>query len=98
MIRVPEAKQLTIQHAAQSQVILPVHKGQAEPMFGVYSKSCFTQWHALILQGILKLHQMVARFDLPKLDTSGNPLFEYPLFVNINTPDDFEKAFLKIQR
>lgn len=84
-----------IQHTSQSQIILPVHKGLTEPMFGVYTKSCLTLWRSLIQEGILKLHHMAARFDLLKLDTGSNPLFKDPLFVNINTPDDFEKALIK---
>lgn len=83
-----------IQQTSSAQIILPVHKGQMEPMFGLYSKSCLTQWHALIQQGFLKLQEMVCHFNLLKLDVDGNHIFADPLFININTPEDFKKASL----
>lgn len=88
------AIEFIIQQPSSAQIILPVHNGQMEPMFGLYSKSCLAQWYALIQQGFLKLHEMVGRFDLLKLETGGNPVFSDNLFVNINTPEDFKKASL----
>jgi len=81
-----------IQNLAESEVCLTEHSGRLEPLFGVYRKSCLPQWHVLIQQGFLKLHEMVACFHLLKLDVGGNPLFEDPLFLNINTKEDLEKA------
>ena len=88
------AIEFIIRQPSSSQIVLPVHNGQMEPMFGLYSRSCLTQWHALIQQGFLKLQEMVGRFDLLKLEVSDNPVFANNLFVNINTPEDFKKASL----
>ena len=88
------AIEFIIRQPLSSQIILPVRNGQMEPLFGLYSKSCLPQWHALIQQGFLKLQEMVSRFDLLKLEVSGNPIFTDDLFVNINTPEDFKKASL----
>ena len=38
------------------------------------------------------MHEMVTRIDLVRLETGTNPLFKDPFFININTPEDFEKA------
>lgn len=89
------AIEFIVQYHSSEQILLPVHNGHLEPMFGLYSKSCLPQWHALIQQGFLKLQEMVTRFDLLKLDIDGNPLFTDTLFTNINTPEDFKKALIK---
>ncbi|MBK7560862.1 MAG: molybdenum cofactor guanylyltransferase [Chitinophagaceae bacterium] len=89
------AIEFIVQHQSSSQIILPVHNGHLEPLFGRYSKSCLPQWHALIQQGFLKLHELVTRFDLLKLNMDRNPLLTDTLFENINTPEDFKKALIK---
>lgn len=88
------AIQFIIDHAVQAQVIIPVRDGKMEPLFGVYSKSCLLQWHELIQQGFLKLQEMVKQVSLLQIDTNDNPLFNYPLFVNINTPEEFKNALI----
>ena len=87
-----EAAQLIINLPSDAQIIVPEHEGKIEPLFGLYHKSCLPQWDALIRQGFLKLQEMIACFNLLKTDVSGHPLFNYPLFVNINTPDDLSTA------
>lgn len=89
-----KAIEFIIQHIAAAQIILPVHQGQLEPLFGVYSKSCLLQWSELIRQGFLKLQEMVTHFDLVKLDIAGNLLFDDPLFLNVNTPEEYKKALI----
>lgn len=86
------AIEFIIGQSSQAEILLPVHEGHLEPLFGVYSKLCLTCWDELIRQGFLKLHELVTRFDLVRLETGTNPLFKDPFFININTPEDFEKA------
>lgn len=86
------AVEYMISKAVGAQIILPAHDGQIEPLFGIYSKTCLPEWLALIQRGFLKLQEMIACFDLLIVDISGNPLFTDPVFQNINTPDDLNKA------
>ncbi len=90
------AIQFIINYATQAQIILPVHDGKEEPMVAVYARSCLPRWQELIRQGILSLYKLVTHFDLFKIDTSDNVLFGDSFFVNINTPEDFEKASINI--
>lgn len=76
----------------EKEITVPVHQGKIEPLFGIYHQSCLAQWDELIRRGFLKLQEMIACFDLLKIDVSIQPLFSYPLFANINTPEDLEKA------
>jgi len=86
------AVEYMLRKADGAQIILPSHDGQIEPLFGIYSKTCLPKWLALIQRGFLKLQEMIACFDLLIVDISGNPLFTDPIFQNINTPDDLNKA------
>ncbi len=86
------AVQYMIHISSGAQIIVPEHEGKTEPLFGIYHKSCLPHWDALIRQGFLKLQEMIACFDLLKTTVSGHPLFNYPLFVNINTPTDLSTA------
>lgn len=80
-----------IQHASRSQITIASHEGKSEPLFGVYSKTCLTHWNMLIQKGFLKLQEMIAEFDLLKLNVEGSPLFTNKVFININTPEDLKK-------
>jgi molybdenum cofactor guanylyltransferase len=84
------AIEYVIQHASQSQITIASHDGRSEPLFGIYSKTCLTQWDMLIQKGFLKLQEMVAEFDLLKLNMDGSPLFTRNVFININTPEDLK--------
>jgi molybdenum cofactor guanylyltransferase len=84
------AIEYVIQHASQSQITIASHDGRSEPLFGIYSKSCLTLWDMLIKKGFLKLQEMVAEFDLLKLNMDGSPLFTRNVFININTPEDLK--------
>ncbi len=88
------AIEFIIGQTSRAGILLPVHEGRLEPLFGIYSKACVTRWDEFIRQGFLKLHELVTRFDLVRLETGTNPLFSEPFFVNINTPEDFEKALI----
>jgi molybdopterin-guanine dinucleotide biosynthesis protein A len=94
----PEAVKFMVQKAIESQIIVPVSKGQMEPMFGVYSKDCLTLWSALIEKGLLKLQELVTHFDVLKLNVDDNELFSNRLFQNINTREEFEKINLDAVR
>ena len=81
-----------IQRSFHSQITLPVHHQKTEPLCGVYAKECLTKWHELVLQNVIRLHDMITYFKLLKLNVDNNKLFNDPLFQNINTKYDFESA------
>lgn len=78
----------------EKEITVPIHQGKIEPLFGIYHRSCLAQWDDLIRRGFLKLQEMIACFDLLKTDVSDHPLFKDPLFANINSPQDLEKALI----
>lgn len=82
---------------SDAEIIIPVHDGKTEPLFGLYSKAVLPRWDAFIRRGFLKLQELIACFNLLKLDVGGNPLFNDPLFDNINTPEDLEKALTNLK-
>lgn len=88
-----DAIEFIFQNTAHSQIILPVHHGKTEPLFGIYSKDCLTKWLELIQQGIIKLQEIVSHFRSKKINVENNLLFNDLLFMNINTKNDFENAF-----
>ena len=92
-----KAIQYMMEQASHSQITLPTNHGKAEPLFGVYSKECLPLWQQLIEQGMIKLQEMAARFDLLKLNTNNNELFNDSLFLNINDKNDFQKALKLLQ-
>ena len=86
-----------IEQATHSQITLPVDHGKTEPLFGVYSKKCLPLWQQLIEQGMIKLQEMVTRFDLLKINVDNNKLFNESLFLNINDKNDFQKALKQLK-
>jgi len=91
------AAKYMMQHAAHSQIALPLYHGKIQPLFGVYSRQCLLKWKQLIEQRIIKLQEMVMHFDLLKIDIEKNGLFVDLLFTNINDKNDFNKALRQLQ-
>lgn len=88
-----EAINFMIQNKGTSQITLPCHQGHLEPLFGVYSKTCLVQWLTLINQGYFKIKDLASNFDLRTINIDDNELFHPTFFTNINTKEDFLKAF-----
>ena len=87
-----EAIKHIIKNSLNTQITLPFHKNNLEPLFGVYSKDCFLQWEQLVQQNVLKLSDIISHFSLQKLVTDKHPVFTNAMFTNINTKDDFINA------
>ncbi len=87
-----EAIEYIIKNSLNTQITLPFHKNNLEPLFGVYSKDCFLQWEQLVQQNVLKLSDIISHFSLQKLVTDKHPVFTNAMFTNINTKDDFINA------
>ena len=90
------AAKYIMQHAAYSQITLPLYHGKIQPLFGVYSRQCLPKWNQLIQQRIIKLQEMIMHFDLLKIDTQKNELFVDLLFTNINDKNDFNRALKQL--
>ncbi|MEO9004237.1 MAG: molybdenum cofactor guanylyltransferase [Ginsengibacter sp.] len=86
------AIQYMIEQSTHSEITLPVHHGKTEPLFGMYSKKCLPLWHQLIEQGMIKLQEMIAHFNLLKINVDSIELFSDSLFLNINDKNDLQKA------
>ncbi len=81
-----------IQNSSGCQIALPLHKGQLEPLFGVYATVCKDEWLHLVKGGEVKLHALVAHFNLKKIEVEDDVLFAEKIFMNINTRQEFEAA------
>lgn len=81
-----------LEKADQSTITLPRHGKSIEPLFGIYTKGCFTKWESLILSGEIKLQEMITYFDPKIVDVTENKYFEKDFFTNLNTMSDFENA------
>jgi len=77
--------------SADSQIVIPDH-GRIEPMFCVYATSCKSKWFQLVQQGIIKLQDLITHFSNTKIDVVNHPLFKEPLFMNINSREEFQMA------
>lgn len=87
--------QYMIQQATHSQITLPLYRGKVQPLFGVYPGNCVSEWKRLIDRGIIKLQTMLTHFDLRKIETEKNDLFNEHFFTNVNDKTELDKA-LKI--
>ena len=87
-----EAVKYMVQSASYSQITLPLYQKKMEPLFGVYSKECLPHWQQLIELGIIKLQQMITRFNFLTINIDNNELFNDLLFMNINDKSDLNKA------
>ncbi|MBK7734948.1 MAG: NTP transferase domain-containing protein [Chitinophagaceae bacterium] len=83
--------------SAGTQITIPVYHTKMQPLFAVYSKSCLPIWEQLIEQKFIKLQEMVAHFDLLKLNVDHNIIFDEKVLMNINDKNDLKKGlqFLK---
>ena len=78
------------------QITVPVNNGKFEPLFAVFSKECFTKWEEIINNGTKKMMDIINQFNTLKVNIDNNPLFPKSLFLNINTPEDLQKAVDKL--
>lgn len=77
------------------QATVPVFNGRPEPLLAVYSRSALQTMVGELMKGQRSLTAMLGRLDvlyleetwIRKIDPEGKSFF------NINTPEDFEKAF-----
>lgn len=81
-----------LENVGNAGIVLPVHKGQMEPLFGLYRTECLKEWQRLVNDGVLTLHEMVKHFKLKKRIIENNDAFNENTFLNVNTRNEFESA------
>ena len=84
-----EAIEFIFKTRKESQIVLLKNQEILDPLFGLYSKDCETVWLQLIHQKIIKLQEMVLRFNLQTIAVEDNIIFNQSFFKNINTKADF---------
>lgn len=87
-----EAIEFIIQNSSQWQITVPLYHQKIEPLCGVYTKECLTEWLGLIQHDIIRLQDMITYFRLLQLNVDNNGSFNDLLFQNINTLPDLVNA------
>lgn len=87
-----QAIRILTEHPDEVQIHIALHKGELQPLFGVYNKNCQEKWEELLQAGNYKMRDLVTHFKLQTTDTKNNPAFSDVLFVNINTRHELELA------
>lgn len=81
-------------NSADSDITVPVHgNGMIEPLCGVYKKSVAGNLKICIDEGNYSMYQCIRRANHRLVNIDERSLFFSPdLFLNINTPADFEEV------
>ncbi|MCE7992874.1 MAG: molybdenum cofactor guanylyltransferase [Roseivirga sp.] len=79
------------------QAVLPRHKGELEPLTGLYNKNCLKQLEEFIADRQLKMRWAVQQLNLKEvIIDSQNSFYEDQLFQNINTREALLSAEKKL--
>ncbi|QBN18015.1 molybdenum cofactor guanylyltransferase [Flavobacterium nackdongense] len=90
------AIEFVIKNSEESQIVLLENKARIEPLFGIYAKDCEPIWLELMEQKVIKLQEMVLRFQLKTIPVENNEIFATSFFKNINTKEDLNNALNRI--
>lgn len=79
-------------------IVIPRINGHLEPMHAIYSKKCIPFIQTLLEGDDLKIKQLFAEVDTFEISEdcirNFDPAFDF--IINVNTPEDFEKAKKKL--
>ena len=92
-------KHLTIRAIASSaNVVMPVSLNGPEPLCAVYRKQCEVAIRAALERGERKVKDVVCGLSLDLIEADEWKAFDSGgvLFRNMNSPDDYEEARLKL--
>ncbi len=83
-----------IQHAGTKyDAVVPVHENMPQPLCAVYQKTCLPGLEEMMNKGNYKLQYLLATVSTRLLMIDKKKDWYSPnLFMNVNTPDDFQKA------
>lgn len=86
-----------LQHNSGAEIIVPVFNDETERLFGLFDRSLLTKIENIFsLSGkdksvkgsVYDLHQAA---DVKQIDLTGVEYFNKEMFLNMNTPDDYEQ-------
>ena len=85
-----EVVQFIVESSTDTQITIPEHGGELEPLCAIYDKSCRDRFEALLKNGEYKLQYALKYFSVKKITMSDN-VFGNQWFANINTPEQYLK-------
>jgi molybdopterin-guanine dinucleotide biosynthesis protein A len=90
----PELADYLLTELGEHDALIPMVKGQAHPLFAVYTKNCIQPFAACLEEGQLKVVNGLQQVHASYLELSQAPLpidLEKALF-NMNAPEDYLQA------
>lgn len=82
--------EVLINHPTESDIVVPIHGNQIEPLCAIYDKGCIEKMGWLIENKELKLINAFKHFNVQKIIFEENKLNGH-CFTNINTPAEYER-------
>ena len=79
-------------------IVIPRINGHLEPMHAIYSKNCIPYIKTLLEGDDLKIKQLFAEVDTCEISEDCIRKFDpdFDFIMNVNTPEDFDKAKKKL--
>ena len=82
-----------LEQSATAEVTVPLHQGRTEQLIGVYSKNCMPVFKKRIEKGLLKVRDANQLLEYHEVLIDDRlPFYNPNIFLNVNSPEDFEKA------
>ncbi len=90
----PDVVKLVASRAHQGDVVIPRVGSRLETMHAVYGKACLPHIAERLIAGQLKIVDFLERVRVVEIAEDEVALFRDPgiVFMNVNTPDDLERA------
>jgi molybdopterin-guanine dinucleotide biosynthesis protein A len=90
----PDVVRLVVARASQGDVVIPRVGPQLETMHAAYAKACLPHIEARLLAGQLKIVEFFERVRVVEIAEADVARFRDPriAFMNVNTPDELERA------
>ncbi len=90
----PDVVRLVVARASQGDVVIPRVGHQLETMHAAYAKACLPHIEERLLAGQLKIVEFFERVRVVEIAEADVARFRDPrvAFMNVNTPDELERA------
>ena len=90
----PDVVRLVVARAGQGDVVIPRVGHQLETMHAAYAKACLPHIDERLLAGQLKIVEFFERVSVVEIAEADVARFRDPrvAFMNVNTPDELERA------
>lgn len=80
-----------IEQSFDFEITVATHQEKIQPLFGVYSKSCLSEWINQIQKKNYKLQELISHFKLQKLEMKNMQSFDETIFTNVNSKSELEQ-------